>query len=66
VDLGLALAAELGLNPVVTAGTGAAGVPTAAHPVTLSRTPASYPLPPPALDEHGDEIRAWLAGPAAG
>jgi crotonobetainyl-CoA:carnitine CoA-transferase CaiB-like acyl-CoA transferase len=66
VDLGIALAAELGLNPVVTAGTGAAGVPTAAHPVTLSRTPASYPLPPPALDEHGDEIRAWLAGPAAG
>jgi crotonobetainyl-CoA:carnitine CoA-transferase CaiB-like acyl-CoA transferase len=66
VDLGIALATELGLNPVVTAGTGAAGVPTAAHPVTLSRTPASYPLPPPALDEHGDEIRAWLAGPAAG
>jgi crotonobetainyl-CoA:carnitine CoA-transferase CaiB-like acyl-CoA transferase len=63
LDLGIALATELGLHPVVTAGTGEKGVPTPAHPVTLSRTPASYPLPPPALDEHGDEIRAWLAGP---
>jgi hypothetical protein len=50
---------------VVTAGTGAAGVPTAAHPITYSRTPPSYPLPPPGLDEHGDEIRAWLAAPPA-
>ena len=65
VDGGIALATELGLAPVVTAGTGAAGVPTAAHPITYSRTPPSYPLPPPALDEHGDEIRAWLAEPPA-
>jgi crotonobetainyl-CoA:carnitine CoA-transferase CaiB-like acyl-CoA transferase len=65
VDGGIALATELGLAPVVTAGTGAAGVPTAAHPITYSRTPPSYPLPPPALDEHGDEIRAWLAAPPA-
>ena len=27
------------------------------------RTPADYQRPPPALDEHGDEIRRWLAGP---
>jgi crotonobetainyl-CoA:carnitine CoA-transferase CaiB-like acyl-CoA transferase len=65
VDGGIALATELGLAPVATAGTGAAAVPTAAHPITYSRTPPSYPLPPPALDEHGDEIRAWLAAPAA-
>jgi crotonobetainyl-CoA:carnitine CoA-transferase CaiB-like acyl-CoA transferase len=65
VDGGIALATELGLAPVVTAGTGTAGVPTAAHPITYSRTPPSYPLPPPALDEHGDEIRAWLAVPPA-
>jgi crotonobetainyl-CoA:carnitine CoA-transferase CaiB-like acyl-CoA transferase len=63
LDGGIALATELGLAPVVTAGTGAAGVLTAAHPITYSRTPPSYPLPPPALDEHGDEIRAWLAAP---
>jgi crotonobetainyl-CoA:carnitine CoA-transferase CaiB-like acyl-CoA transferase len=65
VDGGIALATELGLAPVATAGTGAAAIPTAAHPITYSRTPPSYPLPPPALDEHGDEIRAWLAAPAA-
>jgi crotonobetainyl-CoA:carnitine CoA-transferase CaiB-like acyl-CoA transferase len=61
VDGGVALATELGLSPVVMAGAGEAGVPTAAHPVTLSRTPPSYPLPPPGLDEHGEQIRAWLA-----
>jgi crotonobetainyl-CoA:carnitine CoA-transferase CaiB-like acyl-CoA transferase len=64
VDDGIALAARLGLNPVVTAGPPEAGVPVIAHPVTLSRTPPDYPLPPPGLDEHGAEIRAWLAGPA--
>ena len=34
------------------------------HPVTFSKTPASYPLAPPELDEQGDEIRAWLATPS--
>jgi crotonobetainyl-CoA:carnitine CoA-transferase CaiB-like acyl-CoA transferase len=64
VDAGIALAREIGLEPVVTAGDGAAGVATIRHPVTFSRTPPSYPLPPPALDEHGAEIRAWLGIPA--
>ena len=27
-------------------------------------TPPGYRLPPPTLDEHGDEIRRWLAEPA--
>jgi hypothetical protein len=31
------------------------------HPVTFSKTPASYPLAPPELDEQGAEIREWLA-----
>jgi crotonobetainyl-CoA:carnitine CoA-transferase CaiB-like acyl-CoA transferase len=61
VDGGIALARDLGLEPVVTAGEGDAGIATIRHPVTFSVTPPSYPLPPPALDEHGDEIRAWLA-----
>ncbi|MGH3274604.1 MAG: CaiB/BaiF CoA transferase family protein [Streptosporangiaceae bacterium] len=61
LEEGVALATRLGLSPVVTAGDGESGVPTAAHPVTLSRTPPSYPLAPPALDEHGAQIRAWLA-----
>jgi crotonobetainyl-CoA:carnitine CoA-transferase CaiB-like acyl-CoA transferase len=60
---GVALAEELGLSPVVMAGEGAAGVPTVRHPIDYSATPPSYPLPPPALDEHGDQIRAWLAAP---
>jgi crotonobetainyl-CoA:carnitine CoA-transferase CaiB-like acyl-CoA transferase len=48
-DVGQAfgLAAELGLQPVVDAG----GTPTVAHPVNLSRTPASYRLAPPELPE---------------
>ena len=33
------------------------------HPITFSATPASYRLPPPALDQHGAEIRRWLAAP---
>jgi crotonobetainyl-CoA:carnitine CoA-transferase CaiB-like acyl-CoA transferase len=40
-----------------------AGVPGIRHPVTYSATPPDYPLAPPALDEHGDQVRAWLAGP---
>ena len=28
----------------------------------FSATPAHYPLPPPELDEHGEELRKWLAG----
>jgi crotonobetainyl-CoA:carnitine CoA-transferase CaiB-like acyl-CoA transferase len=65
VDGGIAFAREIGLDPVVIAGEGEAGVPTIRHPVTYSVTPPSYPLPPPGLDEHGDQIRAWLA-PAPG
>ena len=64
VDGGIALATDLGLEPVVTAGTGASGMPTMRHPVTFSATPPSYRLPPPGLDEHGEQIRAWLAAPA--
>ncbi|WP_433724662.1 CaiB/BaiF CoA transferase family protein [Actinoplanes sp. CA-051413] len=56
IDGGVALAAELGLDPVVETG----GVPGVRNPITFSGTPASYELPPPGLDEHGEEIRAWL------
>jgi len=63
---GVAFAERSGLKPAVTAGHGAAGVPTIANPLTFSATAPRYDLPPPALDEHGEQIRAWLAGPAAG
>ena len=66
VDQGVAFAAEVGLDPVVTVGEGAAAVPSVRHPITFSQTPAAYRLPPPALDEHGAEIRRWLAGDDAG
>ena len=49
------------IDPIVTAGAGDRTRPSMRHPVTFSKTPASYPLAPPDLDEQGDEIRAWLA-----
>jgi crotonobetainyl-CoA:carnitine CoA-transferase CaiB-like acyl-CoA transferase len=60
VDGGVAFAAELGLDPVVTSG----GMPSIRNPITFSATPPRYELPPPGVDEHGDEIRAWLGYPA--
>jgi crotonobetainyl-CoA:carnitine CoA-transferase CaiB-like acyl-CoA transferase len=63
VDGGVAFAEEVGLDPVVTVGEGDAAVPSMRNPITFSETPADYRLPPPALDEHGAEIRRWLAGP---
>ncbi len=58
---GVDFAAEVGLEPVQMAGPGDSAVPTAAHPLVFSRTPPRYDLPPPRLDEHGTQIRAWLA-----
>jgi len=58
IDGGVALAEELGLDPVVNVG----DVPGVRNPITFSSTPASYDLPPPDLDEHGEEVRAWLTG----
>jgi crotonobetainyl-CoA:carnitine CoA-transferase CaiB-like acyl-CoA transferase len=64
VDRGIAFAEEIGLEPVIVTGPGEAGVRAMRHPLTFSVTPPRYDLPPPRLDEHGDEIRAWLAAPA--
>ena len=60
VDQGIAFAAQIGLDPVVTAGSGATARPTLRHPLTFSVTAPRYDLPPPTLDEHGDDIRSWL------
>jgi crotonobetainyl-CoA:carnitine CoA-transferase CaiB-like acyl-CoA transferase len=59
IDGGFAMAERFGLDPVVEVG----GVPTTRHPIRFSATPARYELPPPGLDEHGDELRAWLTTP---
>jgi crotonobetainyl-CoA:carnitine CoA-transferase CaiB-like acyl-CoA transferase len=66
VDAGVAFAEQIGLEPVVTAGHGEAALPTVRHPLTFSVTPPRYDLPPPRLDEHGDEIRAWLSSDPEG
>ena len=60
IDGGVAFAEEVGLDPVVLAGEGDAAVPSVRNPIRFSETPADYVLPPPGLDEHGDEIRRWL------
>jgi crotonobetainyl-CoA:carnitine CoA-transferase CaiB-like acyl-CoA transferase len=64
VDGGVAFAQEVGLDPVVRAEGDPDGVPSVRHPIRLSDTPPDYRLPPPGLDEHGDEIRAWLRTPS--
>ena len=60
---GVAFAEELGLDPVVVVGDGDSAVPSIRNPITFSATPAGYHLPPPALDEHGAQLRAWLSTP---
>lgn len=62
VDQGVALATELGLDPVVLVGDGPDAVPMIRNPITFGVTPARHDLPPPRLDQHGAQIRAWLEG----
>lgn len=60
---GVAFAEELGLDPVVRVGAPGEELPSVRNPITFSHTPTSYRLPPPALDEHGAEVRTWLEAP---
>jgi crotonobetainyl-CoA:carnitine CoA-transferase CaiB-like acyl-CoA transferase len=62
---GVSFAEDVGLDPVVRAEGDPHGVPSIRNPIRLSETPPDYRLPPPRLDEHGAEVRAWLASPAA-
>lgn len=61
IDQGVAFATEVGLDPVVTVGEGDEAIPVVRNPITFSATPASYRLPPPRLDQQGEEIRHWLS-----
>jgi crotonobetainyl-CoA:carnitine CoA-transferase CaiB-like acyl-CoA transferase len=63
LDGGLAFAREIGLEPVVEVGPSGSAIPSVRNPITLSETPADYRYPPPGLDEHGADIRAWLSEP---
>jgi crotonobetainyl-CoA:carnitine CoA-transferase CaiB-like acyl-CoA transferase len=58
---GVEFAEQIGLDPVVEAGKGTSAVPGIRNPLRFSATAARYDLPPPTLDEHGEQIRAWLA-----
>jgi len=60
IDDGFAAAERFGLDPVVEVGAGERALPTTRHPIRFSSTPVDYALPPPELDEHGAEVRAWL------
>ncbi|ANY09265.1 CaiB/BaiF CoA transferase family protein [Pseudonocardia sp. HH130630-07] len=56
---GVALAEELGLDPVVRA-PDAAAVPTVRNPVDYSATPPSYRRSPPPAGADSAEVRDWL------
>jgi crotonobetainyl-CoA:carnitine CoA-transferase CaiB-like acyl-CoA transferase len=55
---GVELAELLGLEPVVEVGEDR--VPSVRNPIRLTATPPDYRYPPPALDEHGADVRGWL------
>jgi crotonobetainyl-CoA:carnitine CoA-transferase CaiB-like acyl-CoA transferase len=59
IDEGFTFAQRIGLDPI--ADVGDVALPMARNPVTFSQAQISYDTAPPALDEHGDEIRAWLS-----
>ncbi len=61
IDGGFAAAERFGLDPVVEVGEDDRALPTTRHPIRFSGTPVEYALPPPELDEHGAELRRWLA-----
>lgn len=63
IDGGFAMAERFGLDPIVRVGEGDRAVPTTRNPIRFSGTPVHYELPPPELDEHGEELRKWLTTP---
>lgn len=63
VPEGVAFAEEIGLDPVVEVGADGHRLPSVRNPIGLSATPPSYRHAPPDLDEHGEELRAWLSTP---
>jgi crotonobetainyl-CoA:carnitine CoA-transferase CaiB-like acyl-CoA transferase len=57
---GVALADQLGLEPIVSVGDGERSINLIRNPIRFSAADASYRLAPPHLGEHSDDIRAWL------
>jgi crotonobetainyl-CoA:carnitine CoA-transferase CaiB-like acyl-CoA transferase len=54
VDQAFSLARQVGLDAIASFG----DVDTVANPLQLSKTPATYRMPPPELGEHDAEVRA--------
>src|SRR5665213_421859 len=64
IDEAFEYAEVLGLSPTYEQLlNGVSAVRQVSNPITLSGTPPSYRLPPPALGQHDSDIRAWLDGP---
>lgn len=61
VEGGINFAREIGLNPVVEVGDGENAIPMIRHPISFSLTPPRHTLPPPALGQDNELIRAWLS-----
>jgi crotonobetainyl-CoA:carnitine CoA-transferase CaiB-like acyl-CoA transferase len=40
-------------------------VPVIRHPISFSLTPPRHELPPPALGQDNEQIRAWLSQPSS-
>ncbi|GAA1001394.1 crotonobetainyl-CoA:carnitine CoA-transferase CaiB-like acyl-CoA transferase [Subtercola frigoramans] len=59
---GVDTAARLGLEPVVTAGSGARELPGIRNPISFSRTAPSYDWAPPLLNEGRVDVLDWLYG----
>lgn len=60
IDEGVRYAESLGLEPIVQVGQGEDTVPLIKHPVTYSRTPATYAKQPPALGADQRPVLDWL------
>jgi crotonobetainyl-CoA:carnitine CoA-transferase CaiB-like acyl-CoA transferase len=61
IEGGVTLARELGLDPVVEVGSGEKKISMIRHPISFSITPPRHTLPPPALGQDNELIRAWLS-----
>jgi len=61
IEGGVTFAHEIGLDPIVKVGAGDDSVPLIRHPISFSRTPPRHELPPPALGQDNEQIRAWLS-----
>lgn len=61
IEQGVQYAERIGLEPVVEVGDAARTIPTVRNPITLSKSPVSYDLAPPALGQDDEAVRRWLS-----